>query len=428
VTAAALVQIRDLSKSYGGVRALDQVSLEIARGEIHALCGENGAGKSTLIKILTGVVSADNGQVDVEQQPLAPASVAASEAAGIAVMHQESTAFPDLNAVDNLFVGRELTRCRGWLLDRRTMSRRAKELLERIREPLNLHTAVGDLPLAQRQMVALARALLLNCRLIIMDEPTASLSARETQTLMRLIRQLKADGVSILYVSHRLDEVFALADRVTVLRDGCHVATTSIDQLNREQLIKQMVGRQLGELTGRHGRSQAFQPTVLRVERLSSRNGLAEISLTVGRGEVVGLAGLIGSGRSELMRAIFGIDRYEHGRARRDLGERAPFAAQFRSSGNPGGCRPGTGGSPARRVDSADVGRPEFDARGAQVCLHAPGPGAEAPRGRFGAPAARTSAHQDSRSGRPRGNAFRRQSTKSRIGKMAREPTRSAAA
>ena len=183
----SLLEIRNLSKSYGGVHALKEVSLDIAPGEVHALCGENGAGKSTLIKILTGVVRPDDGEIQVAQQSMALGSVAASERAGLAVMHQESTAFPDLNAIDNLFVGRELTRWAGWRLDRPRMRREASRVLDRLGERIDLLRPVGELPMAQRQMVAMARALLSDCRLLIMDEPTASLSAKETQVLLRLI-------------------------------------------------------------------------------------------------------------------------------------------------------------------------------------------------------------------------------------------------
>ncbi|MCA9152291.1 MAG: sugar ABC transporter ATP-binding protein, partial [Planctomycetales bacterium] len=195
-----MLEICELSKSYGGVPALSDVSLTVRRGEVHAVCGENGAGKSTLIKILAGVVRPDHGRLRIDGRDAAIADVAASEAAGIAVMHQESTAFPDLNAVDNLFVGRELTRAGGCLLDRAAMERRTRELLGRLSVQVDIHRPLAELPLAQRQLVALARALLLNCRLLIMDEPTASLSARETDVLMRIVQQLRAEGVSVLYV------------------------------------------------------------------------------------------------------------------------------------------------------------------------------------------------------------------------------------
>ncbi len=314
MTGQPLIQLRGLSRSYGGVHALQDVTLEIAPGEIHAICGENGAGKSTLIKLLTGIVAADRGEILVNGQPLVTGNVQTSEAAGIAVMHQESTAFPDLDAVDNLFVGRELTRFGGLLLDRAAMRQRTQELLNRLDVRLNLEIPVGELTLAQRQMVALARALSQECRLLIMDEPTASLSGRESQMLLRIIQQLRSEGVSILYVSHRLEEIFAIADRVTVLRDGHFVVTHRVQDVTSSQLIHDMVGRDVAEM---HRPSRdGFVPgdAVLVVEHLSRRGVFDDVSFQVRSGEIVGLAGLVGAGRSEIARAVFGIDRYDSGR------------------------------------------------------------------------------------------------------------------
>ncbi|MCA9166193.1 MAG: sugar ABC transporter ATP-binding protein [Planctomycetales bacterium] len=314
-----MLEICELSKSYGGVPALADVSLTVRRGEVHAVCGENGAGKSTLIKILAGVVRPDHGRLRIEGRDAAIADVAASEAAGIAVMHQESTAFPDLNAVDNLFVGRELTRAGGCLLDRVAMERRTRELLGRLSVQVDIHRPLAELPLAQRQLVALARALLLNCRLLIMDEPTASLSARETDVLMRIVQQLRAEGVSVLYVSHRLEEIFALADRVTVLRDGHYVDTTPIDAVTTEKLIQKMVGRELSTVQRQadvEADEAEMRSVVLQVNSLSRRDYFSDINLSVREGEIVGLAGLVGAGRSEVARAIFGIDAYDTGQVR----------------------------------------------------------------------------------------------------------------
>jgi rhamnose transport system ATP-binding protein len=313
VRSDSLLQVRNLSKAYGGVHALRGVSLDVRPGEVHALCGENGAGKSTLIKILAGVVRPDEGYVQLAGKPLTLGSVPASEQAGLAVMHQESTVFPDLNAIDNLFVGREVTRWAGWLLDRPTMRRRAHDVMERLGEPIDLQRPVSELPMAQRQMVAMARALLHDCRLLVMDEPTASLSARETQVLLRIVDQLRREGVSVLYVSHRLEEVFQISDRVTVLRDGQWVGTQPTPSLQTNQLIQLMVGRELDELTQRHGRSEHGPRVTLDVRGLTRRGVFEDVSLTVHQGEVVGLAGLVGAGRSEFVRALFGIDRYDAG-------------------------------------------------------------------------------------------------------------------
>ena len=313
VASPPLIQLRRLSKSYVGVRALHELSLDIAAGEVHAICGENGAGKSTLIKALTGVVTPDEGEILVAGRHLAVGSVAASEAAGIAVMHQESTTFPDLNAIDNIFVGREPTRCGGLLLDRRQMRRRAAEVIERLGERINPDVPLGRLSVAQRQMVAMARALSRDCRLLIMDEPTASLSARETEALLRLIGQLRRDGVTVLYVTHRLEEVFRIADRVTVLRDGQLVETRSVAETSTDQLIRLMVGREVDELARRHEHAGQIGDVLLQVTGLTSGRTFSDITFDVRAGEIVGLAGLVGAGRSELARAIFGIDRYDSG-------------------------------------------------------------------------------------------------------------------
>jgi rhamnose transport system ATP-binding protein len=313
-----LIEVNGISKAFGGVQALDGVSLDMAPGEIHALVGENGAGKSTLIKILAGTYTPDKGEVTVNGKKIHTGDVRASEDAGIAVIHQESTAFLHLNAVDNIFVGREPLRCMGMLLDRFLMVNHTKELLERLGEDLNPMQPVGELPLAQRQMVGIARALSKQSKLLIMDEPTASLSTRETETLFKIIRQLQSDGVGILYVSHRLEEVFELADKVTVLRDGHTVDTLPIDKVTRASLIQMMVGREVTETSSEGSKSAETGQVVLEVENLGREGVFQGVSLQVKAGEVVGLAGLVGAGRSEVARAIFGVDKYTNGSVKVD--------------------------------------------------------------------------------------------------------------
>jgi rhamnose transport system ATP-binding protein len=308
-----LVQVVGVSKSFGGVQALTDIHLAIQPGEVHALCGENGAGKSTLIKILGGALAPDQGEIRVQGSRLTPGSVRAAEKQGIAVIHQEAVAFPHLNAYDNIFLGSEPRWAGGWLLDRRAMRREARTLLARLGESFPLHRPVGQLPVALRQMVAIARALARQSRLVIMDEPTSSLSARETETLLRLVRQLQQDGVSILYVSHRLEEVFRLAQRVTILRDGRLVETCATESLDAAGLIARMVGR-----TYRPPERRSVLPTgddtpLLEIRQLTRRGSFRDVSLQIARGEIVGLAGLVGAGRSELARAIFGLDRAEQG-------------------------------------------------------------------------------------------------------------------
>ena len=317
-----LIDVRDLTKSFGGARALDAVSLQIRPGEVHALCGENGAGKSTLIKILAGSYRPDSGQVLVDGRPLPSDDVRASEAAGIAVIYQESLAFGHLDAVDNIFVGREARKFCGLFLDRTAMRRQTRELLARLGESIDITVPIGRLPMAQRQMVGIARALSQRARLLVMDEPTASLSARETQVLFRIIRQLRSEGVSILYVSHRMEEIFDLSDRVTVLRDGRWVLTSQIKEVSSTSLIRGMVGREIELIAGTSSPETDFSPLpqgegrepVLRVEDLSRQGVFHEISLSVHAGEIVALAGLVGAGRSEVAQAIFGADRYDRGR------------------------------------------------------------------------------------------------------------------
>ena len=313
-----VAKISNLSKSYGGVRALDDVSFELRRGEIHALCGENGAGKSTLIKCLSGVVVPDCGEIIVGDSPLEFGNVRASEAARIAVIHQESTAFPDLSTIDNVFVGREPKKWMRLFVDRQQMIDETASTLQRLNQDFDIHRPVGEMSVANRQMVAMARALSQDCRLLIMDEPTASLSARETDVLLGIAKRLRDEGVTILYVSHRLEEVFELANRVTVFRDGKYVDTKNIADVNRNDLINMMVGREVDELTKRHEHDGAIGDVRLEVDRLSSPGQFQDISFHVRAGEIVGLAGLVGAGRSEVAKAIFGIDNYAAGAVKVD--------------------------------------------------------------------------------------------------------------
>jgi len=301
-----------IGKSFPGVRALDNVSFEVRPGEVHALMGENGAGKSTFIKCLSGVVRPDAGEVRIDGRPIAPGDIRAAEAAGIVALHQESSAFSHLDAVDNIFVGREMRRGPGWL-DRAGMKREAQALMDRLGERIALDTPLEDLPLAQRQMVGIARALSHRSRLLILDEPTASLSARETEVLFRIIRQLQGEGVSLLYVSHRLEEVFQLAGRVTVLRDGRLVATKAISDVSRDDLVHLMVGRELlSEVQGTDA-SVPGGEIMLDVRALTRAGVFHNVSFSVRAGEIVGLAGLVGAGRSEVATAIFGVDRPDSG-------------------------------------------------------------------------------------------------------------------
>lgn len=290
-----------LSKSYSGVRALQDVSLSLAQGEIHSLVGENGAGKSTLIKLLSGLVLPDSGDVTLLGKPL-PSGVAAVESAGIVTVQQESNAFPDLTIPDNIYVGREVRR--GLFLDKKAMVLRSKELLASLGVDLPVNVPVSDLSVAQRQMVGIARALSLDSRLLILDEPTASLSSKEVDTLHATVRRLKMQGVAVLFVSHRLEEVLELSDQITVLRDGSLVTTAPVGEWTKPSLIQAMVGKDLA--TNGKDSPQAGD-IVLDVQGLTT-DRVRDVSLDVRAGEVVGLGGLVGAGRSEVVRAIFGVD------------------------------------------------------------------------------------------------------------------------
>jgi rhamnose transport system ATP-binding protein len=296
----------DVTVDYGSTRALSAVSLEILPGEVHALCGENGAGKSSLIRCLGGALAPTSGSVFLDGSPL-PASVHAAEASGVAVIHQEPLDFPDLTIAETIFLGRETTIAR-FFLDRRSMRRAAKSIITTLGVDLDPDRAVASLSLAERQMTAIARAVSIESRFLILDEPTASLSAHETAALFRLIHELKARGTGMLFVSHRLDEVFRMADRTTVLLDGKVVGTYRTSELTHDSLVQKMVGRDIVKTTPTPEVPDP-SPVVLSVEDLGSPGKFTDVSFKIARGEIVGLFGLIGAGRSEVAAAIAGIDR-----------------------------------------------------------------------------------------------------------------------
>ncbi len=306
-----MIQLSNVTKSYGGVKALKDVSLDLRPGEIHALCGENGAGKSTLNRILSGAVTPDSGSVTINGRPLKLGSVKASEEAGIAIVHQETPAFLHLNAIENHQIMQEPTALGGLWLDRSAMAKRAEESLKNIGVEFDLTTPLSERSAADRQMAAIAKALQSDCRLLILDEPTASLSTREADILFAVIRQLKEKGVCILYVSHRMEEIFLLSDRISVLRDGCHAATMEAAETTKEELIKLMVGREIE--AENPSRKNALGSVLLQVNNASRHGVFNGISLQVKSGEIVALAGLVNAGRSEVARAIFGLDPLDSG-------------------------------------------------------------------------------------------------------------------
>jgi len=306
------IEFRGIAKRFPGVLALDGVSFSVAPGSCHALIGENGAGKSTLGKILAGILTADAGTVLLEGRPIAPDSPLAARALGIAMVHQELAFCPNLSVAENLCLGDLPTRRGGWV-DRAALHQRARALLAEIGADLDPARLVGSLSTAQEQLVQIAAAVGTGARVIVMDEPSSSLSAGETHELFRLVRRLLARGITLVYVSHRLEELFALCDTLTVLRDGRHVWTGPIRQTSPGEVVTRMIGRELRVETPAH-LAQPPGEELLRVEGLHSPGRFSGIDLSLRAGEVVGLAGLVGAGRSETLQAIFGLDPRATGR------------------------------------------------------------------------------------------------------------------
>jgi ribose transport system ATP-binding protein len=304
------LRMRGVSKSFGGVQALRDVSLEAGVGEVHALCGENGAGKSTLMKILAGAITEYEGSIALEGREVRFAGPRDAEDAGIRIIYQELNLVPDLTVAANIFLGRERTRGPGWL-DNRAMEAEARRIFERLGAPIAPRARLGDLRIGDQQMVEIARALTFDAAIVIMDEPTSALSDAEVARLFRVIDDLRKAGATVLYISHKMNEVFTLADRVTVLRDGRFVATAARAETGPGQVVRWMVGREISALD--------YQPhaigneAVLQVRNLSlpsppdsGRPSLAGIGFELKAGEVLGVAGLLGAGRTELLEALFG--------------------------------------------------------------------------------------------------------------------------
>jgi len=303
------LEVHNIKKSFPGVLALDNVDLIVKKGTILALVGENGAGKSTLMKILSGVHSPDEGEILIEGRPVKIENPNVSQGCGISIIYQELNLIPNMNIAENIFIGKE-PRKKGFV-DKALMHKRATELINKVGLTVSTKTPVGKLSAAQKQMIEVAKAISSSVKLIVMDEPTSSLTEKETQKLYEIMRTLKEQQVAVIFITHRMKEIFQISDEIAVMRDGKMITTIPTKDTNEAQVISHMVGREINDIF-------AKEPTeigeiALEVKNLCTRDFLKDVSFFVRRGEIVGFAGLVGAGRSEVMRAVFGIDRITSG-------------------------------------------------------------------------------------------------------------------
>ena len=307
-----LIRIENLDKSFPGVQALRKAQFELRAGEVHALMGENGAGKSTLMKVLAGIYQRDSGTIYLDGKSVEIHGPHGARALGIGIIHQELNLMNHLTAAQNMFIGRERKGRTGVLLDERAMNKAAAEMLAALRVDVDPKVKIGDLTVAKQQMVEIAKALSYESRVLIMDEPTAALNDAEIDELFRLIRDLKAKGVGIVYISHKMDELKRISDRVTVMRDGEYIGTLNTPEATVDQVINMMVGRPLQSYV-RSGEAVTHQPVALEVRGLNQGRTLKDINFRVHKGEILGFAGLMGAGRTEVARAVFGADPIDSG-------------------------------------------------------------------------------------------------------------------
>jgi len=310
---AVVLRAQGINKSFPGVRALVDVDFDVEKGEIHALAGENGAGKSTLMKILSGVCTRDAGELELDGEVVSFSSPREAFDRGIAIIHQELNLAPNLSIAKNLYLGRYATKA-GFFLDERKILSMSKTYLDEIGLCEDPGTLVSALTIAKQQMVEIAKALSANSRILIMDEPTSALNVNETNNLFRIMRALKEKGVSIIYISHRIDEMFVIADRITIMKDGRIAVTKPIPETNHEDVVRYMTGKSLDDYYSANEARMAEGREVLRVEKLSQKKIVRDVSFSLKRGEILGIAGLLGSGRTELLKAIFGADKATAGK------------------------------------------------------------------------------------------------------------------
>lgn len=310
--AEQLIRMEHIDKSFPGVKALSDVQFELNAGEVHALVGENGAGKSTLMKILTGVYPKDNGSIYMNGEEITIKGVRDTQQLGIVMIHQELNLMNHLTAAENIFIGREFKKAGNLFLDKAKQNEEAKKLFEKLNVDIDPTVKVGDLTVAKQQMVEIAKAISFDFKVLIMDEPTAALTDNEIEDLFRVIRMLKAEGRSVIHISHRLEELQIIADRITIMRDGTYVDTKDIKDVTVDQIIKMMVGREIF-VTKQKDFENDTAPVTLEVRNLNAGKMVKDVSFQARAGEILGFAGLVGAGRTETMRAIFGADKYQSG-------------------------------------------------------------------------------------------------------------------
>lgn len=310
-----LVEMTKINKSFSGIHVLKDVNLNVKKGEVHALMGENGAGKSTLIKILSGVYTRDNGSVKVKGKEVHFSNPKEAEAHGISIIHQELNIIPNLTVTQNMFLGKELTYGKFGMLNKKLMKERTIESLEKLGvSNIDPDEPAGNLSVGQQQMIEIAKTLATNSELIIMDEPTAALTDREIEALFEVINSLRKNGVSIIYVSHRMEEIFEICDQITVLRDGVYVGTEEVKNTTFDDVVRMMVGRELGDRFPE--RNSEIGEVIFEVKDLELENVFQPVNFEVRAGEILGVAGLMGAGRTEIMETIFGHRRKTKGTIR----------------------------------------------------------------------------------------------------------------
>ncbi|MGP6139961.1 MULTISPECIES: sugar ABC transporter ATP-binding protein [unclassified Jeotgalibaca] len=307
-----LLEMKNISKSFSGVKALDNVQFDLFSGEVHALMGENGAGKSTLMKILTGVYTRDSGTVVINGQEKVYSSPKEAQDDGVVIVHQELNMMKDLTVAENIFIGRE-TKTKGLFIDDKDLVNKSKNLFEKLGVAIDPNQRVGELTVGNQQMVEIAKAISMNAKIIVFDEPTAALSNKEIEDLFIIIRDLRKQGIGIVYISHRMDEIGIITDRITIMRDGTYVNTVHTESTSKEDIIRMMVGRTLTEEPKKKSNVDSNAPVVLEVKNLNAGSMVKDISFTLRKGEILGFSGLMGAGRTETARAIFGADRLDSG-------------------------------------------------------------------------------------------------------------------